>query len=141
MAEAVSLGASIVTFITVAAALSRATATIYGSIKDAPSDVQRIQTRLEDLEFILNQINSTRLRNPECVGDPATESYWNAKEGKLKSDFAEFGGFAAHLTANIGKAKGKWKWFLSDGDRAKKNLELLAEDIDVLKTLFDIMQT
>ena len=141
MAEVVSLGASILAFITIAAKLSHATATLYGSIKDAPSDVQRVQTRLKDLELILAQIDRTRLRNPECVGDPATESYWSAKEAKLKSDFTEFGGFAAQLTTNIGKAKGRLKWFLSHGDRAKKNLELLSEDIDVLKTLLRIMES
>ena len=141
MAEAVSLGASILAFITVVAKLSQATATLYGSIKDAPSDVQRVQTRLKDLELILAQIDRTRLRNPECVGDPTTESYWSAKEAKLRADFAEFGGFAAHLTANIGKAKGKLKWALSHGDRARKNLELLSEDIDVLKTLLRIMES
>ena len=141
MAEVVSLGASILAFITVAAKLSHATTALYGSIKDAPRDVRRVQARLEDLEAILAQIDRIRSMNPECVGDLATESYWSSKEAKLKSDFAEFGDFAAQLTANIGKAKGKSKWLLSHGDRAKKDLGLLAEDIEVLKTLFDIMQS
>ena len=141
MAEAVSLGASILAFITVATKLSIATATLYSSIKDTPNDVQRVQTRLKDLQCILSQIDRARSINPECVGDPATEDYWRAKEAKLRSDFAEFGDFAAQLTTNIGKAKGKSKWLLSHGDRARKNLGLLAEDIDVLKTLFDLMQS
>ena len=47
MAEAVGLGASILTFITVAAGLSKANAALYGSIKDAQSDVQSVQTRLK----------------------------------------------------------------------------------------------
>ena len=109
MAEAVSLGASILAFITVAAKLSHAATTLYGSIKDAPSDVQNVRTRLKDLELILDQIDRARLMNPECVGGPAAESYWSAKEAKLRSDFAEFGNFAAQLTANIGKAKGRVK--------------------------------
>ena len=141
MAEAVGLGASVVTFIAVAAKLSRATATLHGSIKDAPSDVQRVQTRLKDLEFILTQIDRTRAMNPECAGDPATESYWNGKEAKLRSDFAEFEHFITQLAANIGKAKGRVKWLLSHEDRAKKVLDLLAEDIDVLRALFGIMES
>ena len=141
MAEAVSLGASILAFITVAAKLSHAATTLYGSIKDAPIDVQRVQTRLEDLEWILAQINHARLMNPEFVGGPTAESYWSSKEAKLRSDFAEFGDFAAQLTANIGKTKGRIKWVLSHEDRAKKALGLLAEDIDVLSALFGIIQS
>ena len=141
MAEAVSLGASILAFITVAAKLSTATATLYGSIKDAPSDVRRVQTRLQDLKFLLTQIDQVRSLNPECFGDPATERDWSDKEAKLRSDFAEFGDFAAQLTANIGRAKGKSEWLLSHGDRARNDLGLLAEDIDVLKTLLCIMQS
>ena len=66
MAEAVGLGASILTFITVAAGLSKANAALYGSIKDAPSDVQSVQTRLKDLEFILTQIG--RAQAPAVIG-------------------------------------------------------------------------
>ena len=141
MAEAVSLGASILAFITVAAKLSTATATLYGSIKDAPSDERRVQERLEDLKCILALIDRARSMNPECVGDPEIEDYWSAKEAKLRSDFAVFEGITAQLNANIGKDKGKSKWLLSHGDRAKKDLGLLAEDIKVLKTLYDIMQS
>ena len=141
MAEAVSLGASILAFITIAAKLSSATATLYGLVKDAPDDVQRVQTRLEDLELILAQIDRTRSMNPECVGDPATESYWAGKEAKLRSDFDEFRRFAAQLTANIGKAKGRIEWFFSGEDRARKVLGLLAEDIEVLRTLHGNMES
>ena len=141
VAEAVGLGAGVLTFITVAAKLSSATTALQSSIKDAPGDVQRVQTRLEDLEFILTQIDRARSMNPESVGDPATESYWNRKEAKLRSDFVEFGGFAAQLTANIGKAKGRIKWLLSHEDRAEKVLGLLAEDIDVLRALLGIMES
>ena len=141
MAEAIGLGASVLTFIAVAAKLSSATATLHNSIKDAPSDVQRVQTRLKDLEFILAQIDRTCSMNPECVGDPTIKSYWTGKEAKLRSDFAEFGNFAAQLTTNIGKAKGRVKWFLSHEDRAMKVLGLLAEDIDLLMTLLGIMES
>ena len=141
MAEAAGLGASVVTFITVVAQLSKAAATLHDSIKDAPDGVQRVQTRLKDLEFILTQIDRTRSMNPECVGDPSTENYWNGKEAKLRSDFAEFERFTTQLATNIGKAKGKIKWFLSHEDRAKKVLDLLAEDINVLRALLGIMES
>ena len=155
---AVGLAASILTFTTVAAKLSTAAATLYRgyrSIKDAPSDLQRVETRLNDLEFILAQINRTRSANPESVGDPATESYWASKESKLRSDFIEFEHFTAQLTANIGRefehftaqltanigrAKSRMKWLLSHEGRAKKVLGLLAEDIDMLRALHEIMQ-
>lgn len=141
MAEPVGLGASVVAFITVAAKLSKAAATVYGTIKDAPSDVQRVETRLKDLEFILNRIDRARSMNPEAAGDLATESYWASKEVKLKSDFAEFEDFAAQLTANAGKVMGRIKWFLSHEDRARKALGLLAEDMDVLRTLQLMMES
>ena len=141
MAEPVGLGASVLTFITVVAKLSSATATIHSTLQDAPSDVQRIRTRLKDLQFILAQIDRTCAMNPECLGDPATESYWNGKEAKLRSDFVEFERFTTQLAADIGKAKGRIKWFLSHGNRAKKVLDLLAEDIDVLRALKGIMES
>ena len=106
MAEPVGLGASVVAFITVAAKLSKAAATVYGSIKDVPSDLQGVEMRLKDLKFILIQIHRTRSLNPEFAGDLATERYWASKEAKLKSDFAEFEEFASQLTANTGKAMG-----------------------------------
>lgn len=53
MAEPAGLGVSVLTFITVAAKMSSATAALDSSIQDAPGDVQRVQTRLEDLDFIL----------------------------------------------------------------------------------------
>ena len=141
MTDAVGLAASIVAFITVAAKLSKAAAAVCGSIKDAPGDVQRVGTRLKDLEFILTLINRAHSQNPEFAGDLATKRYWASKEAKLKSDFAEFEDFVAQLTANAGKAMGRIKWFLSHEDRAKKTLGLLAEDIEVLKTLLLIMES
>lgn len=55
----------------------------------------------------------------ECAEDPAAESYWNAREEKLRSDFAELRDFAAQ----------------------KKVLGLLAEDIDVLRALPGFMES
>ena len=141
MTEAVGLAASVVAFITVAANLSKAAAAVYGSIKDAPSDVRRVETRLKSLEFILIQIDRTRLMNPEFAGDLAIDRYWASKEAKLKSDFAEFENFAVQLTANTGKAVGRIKWFLSHEDRAKKTLGLLIEDMEVLRALLLIMES
>ena len=141
MTDAVGLAASIVAFVTVAAKLSKVAAAVCGSIKDAPGDVRRVETRLNDLEFILTQINRARSLNPELDGDLATKRYWSSKEAKLKSDFAEFEDFAAQLTANAGKAMGRIKWFLSHEDRANKTLGLLAEDIEVLRALLLIMQS
>lgn len=79
--------------------------------------------------------------NPESMGDLETENYWNGKEAKLRPNVVEFGGFSAQLAANIGKAKGKKKWFLSHEGRAKKVLGPLAEDIDVLRALLGIMES
>ena len=141
MVEPVGLGASVVAFITVAAKLSKAAAAVYGSIKDAPSDVRRVEMRLKDLEFILGQIDRTRSMNPAFGEDLATERYWAGKGAKLKSDFAEFEEFATQLTANSGRAIGRIKWFLSHEDRARKALKLLVEDIDALKILLHIMES
>ena len=55
----------------------------------------------------------------ECAEDPAAESYWNARGGNLRSDFAEFRDFAAQ----------------------KKVPGLLAEDIDVLRALLGFMES
>lgn len=46
---------------------------------------------MEDLEAILGQVDYICSMNPECVGDPTTESYWSAKKAKLRPDFAELG--------------------------------------------------
>jgi hypothetical protein len=141
MAEDVSLGASVLAFITITAKLSKATTTLFGSFRGAPSDVKRVETRLKDLDFILTQIDRTRSINPGCAEDPATKIYWNDKRAKLKSDFEEFEKFTAQLGANIGGMKGRIKWFLTDEDCAKKVLGLLAEDINVLRTLQLMMES
>ena len=78
--------------------------------------------------------------NPECTGDPEIKSHWTDKEAKLRSDFAEFRNFAAQLTANIGKAKGRVKWFLSHEDRAKEVLGLLVKYVDLLRAPLGIME-
>ena len=100
----VSLGASILAFVTLVAKLSHTTAAICSSIKDAPRDVRRVQTGLEDLEAVLGQVDYICSMNPECVGDPATESYWSAKKARLRSDFAELGGIVAQLTERAKRA-------------------------------------
>ena len=141
MAEAVGLGASVLTFIMVGAKLSSTTATVHSTLQNAPGDVQRIQTQLKDLQFILAQIDRTRAMNPECLWEPAMESYWAGKEAKLRSDFMEFERFTAQLAESIQNAKGKIKWLLSHECRAKRILGLLAEDIDVLRALLGIMES
>lgn len=144
MAEASSLSASILTFTAIAAKLSTDAAILYRSYrstKDTPVDVQRVATQLKDLEFILAQINHTRSASPGCVGDPITGSYWASKEAKLRSDFTEFEQFTTQLTANIGKSKSRTKWVASHEGRAKEFLGLLAEDIEVLRTLLGIMES
>jgi hypothetical protein len=55
MAEAIGMGASIITFITVLKAVSP----IYSSIKDAPDDITHLRRRLQDLAFILEKIDHT----------------------------------------------------------------------------------
>lgn len=72
-------------------------------------------------------------------GDPITGSYWASKEAKLRSDFTEFKQFTTQLTANIGKSKSRIKWVVSHEGRAKEFLGLLAEDIEVLRTLLGII--
>jgi hypothetical protein len=64
MADAISLGASITAFITIAAQLSKSAATLYGTIHDAPEDVKRVHARLRDLEFVLDAIDHIRKRYP-----------------------------------------------------------------------------
>lgn len=68
MAEAIHLGASVLTLIVVAAKLPRTTAILNGSIQDAPGDVQRVQAQLKALEFILAQMDRTYTMNLVCVG-------------------------------------------------------------------------
>lgn len=103
--------------------------------------MQRVEVRLKDLEFVLSRINRARSVNPQCARDTEAERYWASKEAQLKSDFAEFEGFAAQLTANAGKPMSRIKWFLSHEERARKALGLLVEDIDVLRTLLLIMES
>lgn len=141
MAETLGFGASILAFIAVADKLSSATATQYPSISDAPSVARGVRTQLGELGMILFHIDHTRSKSPECVGDPAVESYWTGKQAKLRSDFARFENFAAQLAENTGKARIKKKWSLSLEGRLKKVQYLLAKDIEVLRALLEIMES
>jgi len=139
MADAISLGASVLAFVTVAAQLTRITYTFFDSIKDAPEDIRRLPERLKDLQFILQQIYQLGTINPQYEADPDIRGYWDIKAAKLQRDFDEFQTFAEGLKAK--DIRGRVKWFLSDHDRAKKILSLLCEDIEVLRCLHQIMES
>jgi hypothetical protein len=141
MAEVVGLGASILAFITVAAKLSKTTATIYGTIHNAPEDIKRFHTRLDDLKFTLDTIHFIQEGRPGHAEDHRVLDFWNEKFKKLRRDFSEFEQFTRELDVQGNGVKGRIRWFLSNQDRAKKILGLVSEDIEVLKTLQHIMES
>jgi hypothetical protein len=141
MAEAVGLGASVLAFITVAAQLSKTTATIYGTIHDAPEHIKRFHTRLHDLKFILDAIRRIQTSHFGCEEDLLVREFWGEKFEKLRRDFSEFEQLTRELDVQKNGVKGRIRWFLSNQDRAKKILGLVSEDIEVLKTLQHIMES
>ncbi|KAF8249148.1 hypothetical protein K440DRAFT_641503 [Wilcoxina mikolae CBS 423.85] len=116
MAAAISLGASVLTFITVAAQLSKAANSLYDSIKDTPEEVRRLHARLGDLKFILSEIDLARSLNPQCVEDERIEVFWNNKAEKLHKDFTKFESFAKGLNGNGTIGRAHWL-FLSAIDK------------------------
>jgi len=60
MADAISLGSSVLAFITIAPQLSKVSVIFYGSLHDAPDEVKRVHTRLRDLGFALDSIDRIR---------------------------------------------------------------------------------
>jgi len=130
MAEAIGLGASVITFITVLKAVSP----IYSSIKDAPEDIAHLQRRLQNLAFILEKIDNTTSLYPQYTEDSATERYWNHNSTRLRSDFNEFETFAKELST-----RGKVRWILIDHNRVKKMLDRLSEDIATLNSLHQLI--
>ncbi|KAF8249110.1 hypothetical protein K440DRAFT_641478 [Wilcoxina mikolae CBS 423.85] len=121
MAEAISFGASVLAFITIAAQLSKTAATLYGTIHDAPDDVRRVHTRLRDLEYTLAAIDRIRKRHSSYDEDQPLQvrEYWNEKFEKLRCDFSEFKKFTETLNANakgVKAVKGRVQWFLSHQD-------------------------
>jgi len=130
MAEAIGLGASIITFITVLKAVSP----IYSPMKDAPDDITHLRRRLQDLAFILEKIDHTTSLYPQYAEDSATESYWNQNSTRLRSDFNEFETFAKELNTS-----GKVRWILTNHDRVKKLLDHLSEDIAMLNSLHQLI--
>jgi hypothetical protein len=114
MAEAISLGASVLAFITVAAQLSKTTAAIYGTIHDAPEDIKRFHTRLHDLKFILEAIHRIQTRHFGCEEDLLVREFWGEKFEKLRRDFSEFERFTGALDAKGIGVKGRIWWFLSN---------------------------
>jgi len=129
MAEAISLGASVITFITVI----KAVAPIYASIKDGPDDIIRLQSRLQSLHMLLANIESISSTYPDCAEDPGIKKYWNDKSTTLRSDFTAFGNFTQGLNS-----RGKIRWLLTDRSRANKILDRLSEDIMMLNFLIQI---
>jgi hypothetical protein len=139
MAESISLGASVLAFITITVQLSKITAGLYVTLNDAPEDIARLRTRLEDLHFILSEINRLRSSFPDYDTSSEIQRYWNDKSKRLELDFKEFRKFTDGL--NTKDVKGKIRWFLSHRDHAKTVLVVLSEDIDILRSLYQIMES
>jgi hypothetical protein len=129
MAEAISLGASVITFISVI----KAVAPIYASIKDGPDDIMSLQSRLQSLRMLLVNIERISSKYPDCAEDPDIKKYWNDKSTTLRSDFTAFENFTQGL-----KSRGKIRWLLADHSRANKILDRLSEDITMLNSLIQI---
>jgi hypothetical protein len=140
MAEVTGLAASVVAFITVAAKLSKTTANIYGTIHEAPEDIKRFHTRLDDLRFTLDTIHLIQAGRVGHAEDHRVRVFWNEKFKKLRRDFSEFEQFTRELDVQGNGVKGRTRWLLSNQVRAKKILGLVSEDIELLKTLQHIME-
>ncbi|KAF8250042.1 hypothetical protein K440DRAFT_640807 [Wilcoxina mikolae CBS 423.85] len=138
MAEAISLAARIVAFITIVGQFSKIVITVTGTFKDAPEELNRLQTHLKDLEFLLSAINQIQYWDSQAVNDPELRRNWNARSQKLQDGFAEFQRLAEQL--NCKEVKTRMKWILSHRDRSKKVLSLLSEDVETLKSLYDMME-
>jgi hypothetical protein len=136
MVDAVSLAASITAFITIAAQLSKAAATLYNTIHDAPDDIQRVYIRIRDLKFTLDAIDRIRRKLPKYDDNLQIRDFWDEKFEKLQRDFSDYKQFTDALKTGV---KGRVRWLLSHEDRAKKILSLLSEDIKVLKTIYRLM--
>jgi hypothetical protein len=126
MAEAISLSASVITFIT----LIKAVAPIYASIKDGPKDIIILQSRLQSLHMLLANIELISSTHPDCAEDPVFKKYWNDKSTTLRSDFTAFENFTQGLNS-----RGKIRWLLADRSRANKILDRLSDDIKMLNFL------
>ena len=137
MAEAVSLGASIIAFVAIAARLSKAVNDARDSVKDAPEDIARVIKKLGDLECLLNEIRNqdTSAANPQA-GDSLTR-LWASQSSQLQRDFASYQSLADKLAIQLRKDQGpisstkiRFHWFFKRDavreldDRLQGNIEL-----------------
>lgn len=134
--QVTELASSIIGFITVVAQLSKATSTVYSTMKDALDDIQRIKSLSEDLQYVLAEIQSLPAGIEASWTDKA-KRYWIDKSARLRQHFGEFDVFANGLKEN--QLLGKEKWFLSRQGRTKKLMGYLKEDLDVLRMVHQLM--
>ena len=137
MAEAVSLGASIIAFVAIAARLSKAVNDARDSVKDAPEDIARVIKKLGNLECLLNEIHNqdTSIANSRA-GDSLTR-LWASQSDQLQRDFASYQSLADKLALQLRKDQGpisstkiRFHWFFKRDavreldDRLQENIEL-----------------
>ena len=137
MAEAVSLGASIIAFVAVAARLSKAVNDARDSVKDAPEDIARVVKKLGNLKCLLSEIRDqdTITANSQ-TGDYLTR-LWASQSDQLQRDFAEYQALADKLALQLKRDQGpisgakiRFHWFFKRDavreldDRLQENIEL-----------------
>ena len=137
MAEAVSLGASIIAFVAVAARLSKAVNDAWNSVKDAPEDITRVVKKLGNLECLLNEIHSQDTSTANSQAGNSLTGLWASQSGQLQRDFASYQVLADKLALQLKKDQGpissakiRFHWFFKrdavrelDG-RLQGNIEL-----------------
>ena len=145
MAEAVSLGASIIAFVAVAARLSKAVNDARDSVKDAPEDIARVIKKLGNLECLLNEIRDqdTSIANPQA-GDSLTR-LWASQSDQLQRDFAKYQSLADKLALQLRKDQGpisstkiRFHWFFKR-DAVRELDDRLQENIGLFEIILGLL--
>ena len=137
MAEAVSLGASIIAFVAVAARLSKAVNDTRDSVKDAPEDIARVVKKLGNLDYLLNEIHNQDTSTANSQAGDSLRRLWASQSGQLQRDFASYQALADKLALQLRKDQGpisgakiRFHWFFKRDavreldDRLQENIEL-----------------
>ena len=137
MGEAVSLGASIIAFVAVAARLSKAINDARDSVKDAPEDIARVVKKLGNLDYLLNEIHNQGASTANSQAGDSLRRLWASQSDQLQRDFASYQVLADKLALQLGKDQGpisstkiSFHWFFKRDavreldDRLKGNIEL-----------------
>ena len=137
MAEAVSLGASIIAFVAVAARLSKAINDARNSVKDAPEDIARVIKKLGNLESLLSEIRDQDTSTANSRAGNNLTRLWASQSDQLKRDFASYQVLADKLALQLKKDQGpisstkiRFHWFFKQDavreldDRLQGNIEL-----------------